>query len=48
MDIKTLVPSDADMYRSIRLVALQKNSEAFATSYEEEMKRPADKYHFQI
>jgi GNAT superfamily N-acetyltransferase len=47
MEIRTLVPSDADMYLSIRLVVLQKNSEAFATSYEEEMKRPADKYHFQ-
>jgi RimJ/RimL family protein N-acetyltransferase len=47
MDIRILVPSDADMYHSIRLVALQNNSEAFATSYEEEMKRPADKYHFQ-
>ncbi|WNB91690.1 GNAT family N-acetyltransferase [Bacillus sp. NEB1478] len=39
MEIRLLNPSDAESYWELRLEALQQNPEAFATSYEEALKR---------
>lgn len=39
MEIRLLLPSDAERYWTLRLEALQQNPEAFTTSYEEAIKR---------
>jgi RimJ/RimL family protein N-acetyltransferase len=39
MEVRLLNPSDAESYWELRLEALQQNPEAFATSYEEALKR---------
>ncbi|MFJ7972137.1 GNAT family N-acetyltransferase [Psychrobacillus sp. NPDC096389] len=39
MEIKLLTPTDASAYWDLRLEALQQSPEAFATSYEEAIKR---------
>lgn len=44
MEIRILNPIDAEIYRRIRLEALQNSPESFATSYEEEKAQPVDKY----
>lgn len=33
MEIRRLMPADSEIYRSLRLEGLQKNPEAFASSY---------------
>ncbi|MFE8697293.1 GNAT family N-acetyltransferase [Cytobacillus sp. FJAT-53684] len=44
MNIRLLEPSDAEEYRKLRLIALQKHPSAFASSYEEEKERTAAFY----
>lgn len=44
MNIRLLQSSDAEEYRKLRLVALQKHPSAFASSYEEEKDRSAAIY----
>ncbi|QED46733.1 GNAT family N-acetyltransferase [Cytobacillus dafuensis] len=44
MNIRLLAPNDSDAYRNIRLMALQKHPEAFASSYEEETAYSKDVY----
>lgn len=44
MKIRQLNSQDAQHYLNIRLEALQKNPEAFASSYEEEKNHSVDKY----
>lgn len=44
MDIRQLVPTDAEEYFSIRLEALKESPYAFASSYEEEKNKTAEKY----
>ncbi|WP_404451543.1 GNAT family N-acetyltransferase [Virgibacillus necropolis] len=39
MEVRLLTPSDAEKYWKLRLEALRQNPEAFATSYEEAIKR---------
>jgi ribosomal protein S18 acetylase RimI-like enzyme len=39
MEVRLLNPSDAESYWELRLEALKQNPEAFATSYEEALKR---------
>ncbi|WP_186578567.1 GNAT family N-acetyltransferase [Aquibacillus kalidii] len=41
---RVLTPSDGESYLQLRLQALQKNPEAFASSYEEEKEQLPDKY----
>jgi ribosomal protein S18 acetylase RimI-like enzyme len=48
MEIRTLGPSDAELYRSIRLKALLNHAEVFATSYEEESNHPIEKYRYRF
>lgn len=43
-DIRTLTPDDASQYRELRLRALRKHPEAFATSYEEEQARSISEF----
>ena len=44
MEIRQLESKDAEIYRSIRLEALQSSPNRFAASYEDEKKQTADKY----
>lgn len=44
LKIRPLIAQDAQQYLNIRLEALQKAPEAFASSYEEEKNQMADKY----
>lgn len=44
MNIRQLIAQDAEQYLNIRLEALQKAPEAFASSYEEEKNQSPDKY----
>ncbi|MBS4192139.1 GNAT family N-acetyltransferase [Bacillus sp. FJAT-49705] len=44
MNIRLLSPNDSDAYRNMRLMALQKHPEAFASSYEEEAAYSKDVY----
>lgn len=44
MEIRQLMEQDAEQYLTIRLEALKKNPEAFATSYEEEQNQSVNKY----
>ncbi|WP_161878031.1 GNAT family N-acetyltransferase [Alkalibacterium sp. MB6] len=44
MDIKQLVPEDAEAYLSIRLEALRESPHAFGSSYEEEKQTTVEKY----
>ncbi|RHW38103.1 GNAT family N-acetyltransferase [Neobacillus notoginsengisoli] len=42
MEIRRIVPEDAEQYRRLRLDALKEHPEAFAVSYEEERAYPLD------
>ncbi|MFM1652431.1 GNAT family N-acetyltransferase [Brevibacillus sp. B_LB10_24] len=44
MEIRALGPEDANLYRSIRLEALQHHPEAFGSSYEEEKEFSVEKF----
>lgn len=44
MEIRELVPTDAEAYLFIRLEALKNSPDAFASSYEEEKDKPSDYY----
>ncbi|WML44160.1 GNAT family N-acetyltransferase [Neobacillus sp. PS3-40] len=44
MEIKILKPNSAEMYRRIRLKALQSNPEVFSSSYDEEKEYPLEKF----
>lgn len=44
MEIRPLVPEDAEAYLSARLEALRECPSAFASSYEEEKQKKAEKY----
>jgi ribosomal protein S18 acetylase RimI-like enzyme len=44
MEIRILEPKDAEMYKVIRLEALQKHPEAYSSSYEEELGSSVEKY----
>lgn len=44
MEIRILEPEDAEIYRAIRLEALQKHPEAFSSSYEEELDSSIERF----
>lgn len=44
MSIRQLTELDAEAYRDLRLEALQQNADAFATVFEEELKKSLDYY----
>lgn len=44
MEIRQLVPEDAEAYLSVRLEALRESPSAFASKYEEEKQNKAEKY----
>ncbi|MEN1970494.1 GNAT family N-acetyltransferase [Lentibacillus sp. N15] len=44
MEIRKLKENDVEQYLELRLESLQKNPEAFATSYEEEKEQPVELY----
>jgi hypothetical protein len=44
LSIRQLTELDAEAYRDLRLEALQQNADAFATVFEEELKKSLDYY----
>ncbi|MFD1040487.1 hypothetical protein ACFQ3N_19095 [Virgibacillus byunsanensis] len=44
MEIRQLIPNDAEKYFNLRLEALQRNLEAFSSTYEEEKDYSLEKY----